>query len=42
MREACTNEPVGRRYNAAFGNWLTRHGFDDIDSGDQTHDSGRF
>jgi hypothetical protein len=36
MREACTNEPVGRRYNIAFGRWLTRHGFDDIDSGDRT------
>jgi hypothetical protein len=36
MREACTNEPTGRRYNQIFGEWLTRHGFDDIDKGDRS------
>ena len=36
MREANTNEPTGRRYNQIFGEWLTRHGFDDIDKGDRS------
>jgi hypothetical protein len=36
MREADTNEPTGRRYNQIFGEWLTRHGFDDIDKGDKS------
>jgi hypothetical protein len=36
MREACTNEPTGRRYNQIFGEWLTRHGFADIDKGDRS------
>jgi hypothetical protein len=35
MREACTNKPTGRRYNQIFGEWLTRYGFDGIDSGDR-------
>ena len=25
MREAGTNEPVGRGYNAAFGRWMDRN-----------------
>jgi hypothetical protein len=36
MGEANTNEPTGRRYNQIFGEWLTRHGFDDIDKGDRS------
>jgi hypothetical protein len=36
MREADTNEPTGRRYNQIFGEWLTRHGFADIDKGDRS------
>jgi hypothetical protein len=35
MRDACTNKSTGRRYNQIFGEWLTRHGFDGIDSGDR-------
>jgi hypothetical protein len=31
MREANTNQPVGRRYNEVFGDWLARLGFDRID-----------
>jgi hypothetical protein len=36
MATAGTNAPVGSRYNAEFGNWLTRHKFDDIDKGDRS------
>src|SRR5260370_39187829 len=36
MGEANTNEPTGRRYNQIFGEWLTRHGFADIDKGDRS------
>jgi hypothetical protein len=36
MREANTNEPTGRSYNQIFSEWLTRHGFDDIDKGDRS------
>ena len=36
MREANTNEPTGRSYNQIFGEWLTRHGFDDIDKSDRS------
>jgi hypothetical protein len=31
MHEANSNQPVGRRYNEIFGDWLARHGFDRID-----------
>jgi hypothetical protein len=35
MAAAGTNQPVGSRYNAVFGDWLVRHGFDDIDKSDR-------
>jgi ClpX C4-type zinc finger protein len=36
MADADTNRPIGSRYNAAFGEWLTHHRFDDIDKGDRS------
>lgn len=33
MRQATTNDPRGRGYNTAFGLWLTKNGFHDIDHG---------
>ena len=33
MRELYTNEPNGRRYEKAFGNWLVAHSFKEIDKG---------
>jgi hypothetical protein len=36
MREAFTNEPVGRAYNEAFGQRLHQHGFDKLDKGDRS------
>jgi hypothetical protein len=36
MANADTNRPIGSRYNAAFGEWLARHHFDDIDKGDRS------
>jgi hypothetical protein len=35
MHEAHVNEPVGHNYNAAFGTWLRRYGFETIDKGDR-------
>jgi CheY-like chemotaxis protein len=31
MANAYTNQPIGAKYNAEFGEWLKRHQFDDID-----------
>ena len=36
MREAFTNEPVGSRYNEAFGQRLHQHGFDKLDKADRS------
>jgi hypothetical protein len=36
MADAGTNQPIGSRYNTAFGDWLVRHRFDDIDKGDRS------
>jgi hypothetical protein len=33
MRELHTNEPKGRRYEKAFGDWLVAHAFKGIDKG---------
>jgi hypothetical protein len=33
MRELYTNEPRGRRYEKAFGNWLVANSFKEIDKG---------
>jgi hypothetical protein len=33
MRELHTNEPKGRRYEKAFGDWLVAHAFKEIDKG---------
>ena len=33
MRELHTNEPHGRRYEKAFGDWLVAHSFKEIDKG---------
>ena len=33
MRQAETNQPQGRGYNTAFGEWLTRYKMDDMDKG---------
>src|SRR5262249_7823638 len=35
MREARVNTPKGRRYNAAFTAWQSKHGFENLDSGDR-------
>ena len=35
MRDAKTNQPVGSAYNIAFGKWLKRTGFDDLDKSDR-------
>jgi hypothetical protein len=35
MSTAHTNQPVGSRYNADFGDLLRRHGFDDMDKADR-------
>src|SRR5262245_57316574 len=34
--QATESNARGSRYNAAFGAWLTKNGFDKIDSGDRT------
>jgi hypothetical protein len=36
MAAASTNRPSGSAYNAAFGAWLERHGFHEIDKGDRS------
>jgi hypothetical protein len=36
MATAATNQPAGSRYNAAFGIWLQRHQFEEIDKGDRS------
>jgi hypothetical protein len=36
MAAASTNRPSGSAYNAAFGEWLERHGFHEIDKGDRS------
>jgi hypothetical protein len=36
MAAAGTNAPSGKGYNIAFGEWLARHHFDDIDKGDRS------
>jgi hypothetical protein len=33
MREAHVNQPIGRRYNEAFGAWQREFGFEDLDKG---------
>ena len=33
MRQAETNQPQGRGYNTAFGEWLARYKMDDMDKG---------
>jgi hypothetical protein len=35
MHAAGTNQPIGSRYNAEFGEWLRKTGFDDMDKGDR-------
>jgi hypothetical protein len=35
MRDAHTNKPAGRGYNAAFAAWATKYGFD-LDKGDRS------
>jgi hypothetical protein len=35
MSTAHTNQPIGSRYNADFGDLLRRHGFDDMDKADR-------
>ncbi len=36
MRAAEAKRPEGRRYNVVMGNWLTRHGFDNMDKADRS------
>jgi hypothetical protein len=36
MNQAGTNEPRGKGYNMAFGEWLTNNKFDDMDKGDRS------
>jgi hypothetical protein len=35
MRDAHTNKPAGRGYNAAFAAWARKFGFNDLDKGDR-------
>ena len=35
MIEAGVNQPIGRRYNEAFGAWQREFGFENLDSGDR-------
>ena len=35
MGAAATNQPIGAAYNIAFGKWIARYGFDEIDKGDR-------
>ncbi len=36
MNQAGTNKPEGKAYNIAFGEWLTRYKFDDMDKGNRS------
>jgi hypothetical protein len=36
MIEAGVNQPIGRRYNEAFGTWQREFGFENLDKGDRT------
>jgi hypothetical protein len=36
MHQAGTNEPRGKGYNMAFGEWLTKNKFNDMDKGDRS------
>ena len=36
MIEAGVNQPIGRRYNEAFGAWQREFGFENLDKGDRT------
>ena len=35
MIEAGVNQPIGRRYNEAFGTWQREFGFENLDKGDR-------
>ena len=37
MREVFTNQPAGRAYNEAFGQWLRRNKLDDMDKVTRSH-----
>jgi hypothetical protein len=36
MNQAMTNQPEGKGYNMAFGEWLARYKLDDMDKGDRS------
>jgi hypothetical protein len=36
MNQATTNQPQGKAYNMAFGEWLQRYKLDDMDKGDRS------
>jgi hypothetical protein len=36
MNQAGTNQPQGKAYNMAFGEWLQRYKLDDMDKGDRS------
>ena len=36
MHQAGSNKPEGKAYNTAFGEWLTRYKFDDMDKGNRS------
>jgi hypothetical protein len=36
LHQAMTNQPIGKAYNMAFGEWLTRRKLDDMDKGDRS------
>jgi hypothetical protein len=36
MNQAGTNAPIGKAYNMAFGEWLTKYKLDDMDKGDRS------
>jgi hypothetical protein len=36
MNQALTNQPIGKAYNMAFGEWLQRYKLDDMDKGDRS------
>jgi hypothetical protein len=36
MHQAGTNQPTGKGYNVAFGEWLSKYKLDDMDKGDRS------
>lgn len=36
MNQASTNQPEGKAYNVAFGEWLAKYKLDDMDKGDRS------